>query len=292
MMNKTVIGSYESREEALHVVDRLVTEGYTRDEITLYANSDAANLIGNDNMRGVEVETSPSAHVEEHDESLWERIKDAFSVDTRDSDYYDENEDTDDILLPYRTDLGKGNIIVAVENYKGMNNESYDGVMPVGRENDYSRSMDRGHKDLDDEQSLKLKKEELEVDKNKVQTGEVDIHKRTVTETKTVDIPVEHEEVVIERHQVKDGETVGNMDSDFEDIHIPISEEQIEITKKPVVSEEVTIHKEKKHETKHVSEEVKREELDVDTEGDVHVEGANDDVARDYDSDLNDRYDR
>lgn len=292
MMNKTVIGSYDSREEALHVVDRLVTEGYTRDEITLYANSDAANLIGNDNMRGVEVETSPSAHVEEHDESLWERIKDAFSVDTRDSDYYDENEDTDDILLPYRTDLGKGNIIVAVENFKGANNDSYNGVMPVGRENDYSRSMDRDHTDLNDEQSLKLKKEELEVDKNKVRTGEVDIHKRTVTETKTVDIPVEHEEVVIERHQVKNGETVGNMDSDSEDIHIPISEEQIEITKKPVVSEEVTIHKEKKRETKHVSEDVKREELDVDTEGDVHVEGADDDVARDYDSDLNNRYDR
>lgn len=272
--NRTVIGSYDSREEAMQVVDRLVSEGYTKDDITLYSNSETSGTIGD--TRGVDVETTRGSSHE--DESLWERIKDAFSVDTRDDeDYNDPDYDMeDDILQPFQSDLSSGNIVVLVSNYKGMDHSISDNTSVTGTQLNGDKHMNEHHhsdKELNtnDDQTLKLKEERLQVDKHNVKTGEVDVHKRTVTETKTVDIPVEHEEVVIERRPVRDGETVSD-DFDSEDIHIPLTEEQVEVTKKPIVSEEVTVHKEKKQDVKHVSEEVEREELDVDTEGNVRVE--------------------
>lgn len=50
-----------------------------------------------------------------------------------------------------------------------------------------------------DEQTLRLREEELRVSKERVQTGEVQVHKRVVTELQTVQVPVEREELVIER---------------------------------------------------------------------------------------------
>jgi len=50
-----------------------------------------------------------------------------------------------------------------------------------------------------DEQTLRLREEELRVSKERVQTGEVQVHKRVVTELQTMQVPVEREELVIER---------------------------------------------------------------------------------------------
>lgn len=280
--NRTVIGSYNTQQEAMEQVDRLVSEGYTKSDITLYSNSETASTLGS--TKGVDVETTTGAV--EHDESMWERIKDAFSVDTRDEDHrYDQGNVQDNVLEPYQSDLNAGHVVVIVNNYKGMGTDmpgsKATGTQLNGQRKGMDKDLDKNrHRDIDKDDTIQLKEERLEVDKHNVKTGEVDVHKRTVTENRTVDIPVEHEEVVIERRDVKDGEAVVDGMNDSKEIHIPISEEQVEITKKPVVTEEVSVRKEKKHDTKHVSEEVEREELDVETEGNVHVEDTNDKSKR------------
>ena len=53
--------------------------------------------------------------------------------------------------------------------------------------------------DLDEQRRLRLREEQLMVDKERVQTGEVRIRKDVVTEQRSLDVPVEREEVVIER---------------------------------------------------------------------------------------------
>jgi len=64
--------------------------------------------------------------------------------------------------------------------------------------------------DIQDEfhqpRSLRLREERLNVTKERVQAGEVDLHKEVVTEQKTINVPVTREEVVIERHAVTDGQ--------------------------------------------------------------------------------------
>ena len=57
------------------------------------------------------------------------------------------------------------------------------------------------------EQTLRLREEELEARRRTVEAGEVEIRKEVVTETRTVEVPVRREQLVIER---RDGRgTVG-----------------------------------------------------------------------------------
>ena len=47
----------------------------------------------------------------------------------------------------------------------------------------------------DDDAKLLLRKEELDIDKNRVQTGEVEFSKEIIEEQKIVDVPVTREEL-------------------------------------------------------------------------------------------------
>jgi uncharacterized protein (TIGR02271 family) len=125
------------------------------------------------------------------------------------------------------------------------------------------------------EQKMQLKEEELHVRKQPVQTGEVQVHKEVVTEHKTVDVPVKREEVVVHRHPVAGHQAASGEIRPGEDIRIPITEEQVRVEKTPVVKEEVSISKQTVEGTEHVSDEVRRERLRVEREGEVKVRGEN-----------------
>ncbi|ABR49723.1 uncharacterized conserved protein, repeat-containing protein [Alkaliphilus metalliredigens QYMF] len=84
-----------------------------------------------------------------------------------------------------------------------------------------------------------------------------------ITEEKTVTVPVVREEIVIEK-QVFDGKEQSQADT----IRIPISEEHIEITKHPVILENVSIDNKQFHEMKQIETTLKKEKLHVKTTGD------------------------
>ncbi|WP_211748624.1 YsnF/AvaK domain-containing protein [Paenibacillus sp. Marseille-Q4541] len=122
----------------------------------------------------------------------------------------------------------------------------------------------------EDEQTLRLREEQLNVSKNKAKTGEVEVRKEVIEEQKTIDVPVSHEEVVIERKAVNDkatNEPIGRS----ENIRIPVSEEQVEVNKRNVVTGEVEVHKETVQDTKQVKDTVKHEEARVTREGEPLV---------------------
>jgi uncharacterized protein (TIGR02271 family) len=123
-----------------------------------------------------------------------------------------------------------------------------------------------------DEQTLKLREEQLDVSKERVQTGEVEVHKEVVQEQQKVNIPVTREEVYVERREVN--ETASGVDSTIEDgetIRVPIMEERVEVTKKPVVTEELVIGKREVTDTEQVVENVKREEAHLETDNERSV---------------------
>lgn len=120
------------------------------------------------------------------------------------------------------------------------------------------------------ERTLQLAEEELHVEKEQVKTGEVKIRKEVRTEVKTIDVPIEHEEVVIERRPAR-GKSGAKPVGKSEEIRIPVSEEQISVTKTPVVKEEVTVRKRKVQEKKQVSDTVRSEEAVIDQEGKAEV---------------------
>jgi uncharacterized protein (TIGR02271 family) len=122
------------------------------------------------------------------------------------------------------------------------------------------------------DRTVQLREERLKVDKAAVKTGEVHVGKRVVTEHKSIDVPVEREEVVIERKPASGRAGAGSI-AEEEEIVIPVKEEQVSVTKEAVVKEEVSVGKRKVQDTKHVAGTVRKEELEVHEEGDAHVKG-------------------
>lgn len=124
---------------------------------------------------------------------------------------------------------------------------------------------------------IELREEQLRATKQKVQAGEVDIHKEVVSEQKTIDVPVTREEVVIERHPYTGQQpqtAAGPIDQNAEQtIRIPVSEEKVNVEKETVVTGEVTVGKRPVEETEHFTDTVRKEELRVERQGDVDVEG-------------------
>lgn len=118
--------------------------------------------------------------------------------------------------------------------------------------------------------ALEVREERLQVHKEPVQTGEVNIRKEVHTEHKTLDVPVQREEVIVERHDVGSGRPAGAVGGD-EQIRVPVTEEHVHVEKQPVVKEEIVVGKRKVTDTEHISEDVRREEAHIDTQGNANV---------------------
>lgn len=122
------------------------------------------------------------------------------------------------------------------------------------------------------DQTIAVKEERLSAQKRPVETGEVTVRKDVVTEHKTIDVPVQREEVVIERHAAT-GKHAATSDTirAGEEIRIPVSEEKVTVNKETVVTEEVNVGKRVVKDTERVSGDVKKEQVTVEREGHVDV---------------------
>jgi uncharacterized protein (TIGR02271 family) len=126
-----------------------------------------------------------------------------------------------------------------------------------------------------DHQTLKLYQERLIANKQRIKTGEVAIGKHVETETERVSMPIEKERVIIERTTPAEaGRPVAPGTVDFgttEVARMEIYEETADIHKEAVLREEVNIRKVVEQDTVTAEETIRREELDIDTEGDANI---------------------
>ncbi|OAA84668.1 YsnF/AvaK domain-containing protein [Clostridium coskatii] len=118
--------------------------------------------------------------------------------------------------------------------------------------------------------TLQIKKEQLDIAKKWIQTGNVKIHKKTFTEEKNFTIPVVHEELIIEKETFIPAD-VQHKDSSTEFIRIPLSEEQVEFIKHKVILEDVSIYKQQIEEIQHIEETLKKEEAKIKFSGSPSV---------------------
>ncbi|MBW4479071.1 MAG: DUF2382 domain-containing protein [Tolypothrix brevis GSE-NOS-MK-07-07A] len=153
---------------------------------------------------------------------------------------------------------------------------------PEGREVNYNRDtynyeQEPSFYNLNDQshQTLKLYEERLVANKTRVKTGEVSVGKHIQTETARVSVPVEKDRVVIERITPTTSEAVtDSRELKFEEgevARIELYEETPDIHKETFVREEVRVRKVVDKETVEAQETIRREELDIDTQGDLHV---------------------
>jgi uncharacterized protein (TIGR02271 family) len=121
------------------------------------------------------------------------------------------------------------------------------------------------------QQTIQAREEQLRVQKQRQQAGEVRVRKEVHTEHKTLDVPVEREEVVVERHPATGRPATGAPLGEGQTIRVPVTEEHVEVTKTPVVKEEVTVGKRKVKGTEHVSEDLRKEQIKVEKEGEACI---------------------
>ncbi len=130
------------------------------------------------------------------------------------------------------------------------------------------------------EQRIHLREEQLQAYKQPVETGSVGLHKEVVSEQQSVDVPVTHEEVYIERRPGTGQPTDAPVGQE-ETYQVPVREEQVTTTKQTVDKGEVAIGKRQVQETKRISDTVSREEARIDRQGDVNVQGTETEVEED-----------
>ena len=142
----------------------------------------------------------------------------------------------------------------------------------------YSYDIDRPLYETNEQQhqNLKLYEERLIANKHRAKTGEVAVGKRVETETARASVPIEKERVVIERvTPVEAGQVVSAGEADFQSgevARMEVYEETADIHKEAFVREEVNVRKEVVHTTVEGEETLRREELDIKTEGTAVVD--------------------
>jgi uncharacterized protein (TIGR02271 family) len=118
-----------------------------------------------------------------------------------------------------------------------------------------------------EETTVPLTEEKLDVSK-RASTREATITKEPVTETKTVEVPVTHEEISVERRPVSSDTTTRTAAAERPvqsrtETKVPLKKEEVEVTKQPYVKEEVAVKKKPVTETRTVSDEVTSEKVKV-----------------------------
>ncbi len=139
----------------------------------------------------------------------------------------------------------------------------------------------------DQTQNIELRAEQLQPVTRWQQAGEVELRKNVVSEQQTINVPVTREEVYIQRQNVAGGQVSDTpITDDGETIRVPVGEEQVDVNKQTVVTGEVSVGKRQVQETQQYTDTVRREELDVDQQGNVNVQG-NQNLVDTTDTDQN-----
>ncbi|AUC59763.1 DUF2382 domain protein [Cyanobacterium sp. HL-69] len=128
-----------------------------------------------------------------------------------------------------------------------------------------------------DVKKVKLHEERMVMNKDRQKIGEVEIGKRVEVETANVAVPLTKERLVIvtvppssEKVSTDNIDAFHNSDT----VRVEVYEDTPTIHKETFVREEVTIGKEVTQETVNAEENLRREELDVDTQGNPFMDNS------------------
>jgi uncharacterized protein (TIGR02271 family) len=260
-MEKRIVGSFNSEQEVLHAIEELKRQGHRETDIMVVAkNRSAIPLVTS--RTGVMVEAGLQMS------TLAGVMMDSFvtmmtagmggrQVNTLSGNLIERGL-SDFTAKQCEEEVNKGKIILLVDTNKAHDN-----------------TIQRVQYEVENSKAVPLREEQLDVIKQRVQVGELQLRKKVIEEQRTVHVPVMREEVYVERIPVVDGQYDSRpftTDTEDEIIRIPITEERIEVTKRPVVVEEVIVGKQKIQEIKQVQDTIKKEEAQIEHAGPPAIE--------------------
>lgn len=134
---------------------------------------------------------------------------------------------------------------------------------------DEDRFYEPRRETMEDETRLTLAEEELDIGRNEHFAGEVEIDKKVDTRHIREDVPVHHEEVVVEHREPSDMRTSARIEED--EIHIPVMEEELSVERRTVPREELVVKKQDVVDDEIVEADLRRERAEIHREGDVRI---------------------
>lgn len=281
MMNNKIIGVFHSEEEVIRKVDELEAQGYKNSDICAVAkNEDDISLLRG--KADIDVKTARTGWFDRFvsamtgDQPVREALHGAGITGAEVDRYYRQIEEENGILLYVdqpQAGLGNVNDETAIAR-PNVDEELHTGADVVAHSEQPATGNFQPQGRMDDrigdceEERIRLHKEKLNVDKEEVSAGEVNVEKNVVEDRQSIEIPVSKERVEIERRPVDEDQAMNEASAAFdeseEQIRIPLREEHVEVTKKPVVNEEIVIRKKEVTDTETVDETLLREEADID----------------------------
>lgn len=252
-----LIGTFDVQAEVLHEIGELKAQGYKEEDMYVIA-------LNGEQLQMVQGQTD--VHLNTDTGDFMDKFKSFISGEDPTKDALLQMGLSEQEADEYYQQVQKGKLVLYIDSEYGMDYQNFEAA--AARLKEEKQATDTA---VNDEQRMKLHEERLAVDKEWVESGSVDIRKKTVEEEQTLDVPYEREEVEVERRPVNlelsEYEASGASATTYEKDgywHIPVIEERLEVRKVKYVSEEIIVQKRTVQETKHISETVKRETVDID----------------------------
>ncbi|WP_160723520.1 YsnF/AvaK domain-containing protein [Bacillus sp. USDA818B3_A] len=248
-IEKRIVGTFNSEQEVLYAIEGLKRQGHRETDMMVVAKyrSDIPLITS---QTGVMVEADTQVNT-----LAGVMMESFFSLMTAGMGGSQANALSRRLIergIPQFTakqcekEIYTGKMILLVDTYKTYDSPIYEAQYETEKTT-----------------AVQLHEEQLDIIKERIQVGELQLQKEVVEEQRTVYVPLLREEVYIERRPVTDGKYDGSAFTEDEIIRIPITEERIEVTKRPVVVEEVIVGKRKIQETKQVQDIIRKEEARI-----------------------------
>jgi len=187
----------------------------------------------------------------------------------------------DDLQVPYSKDLVKDAPNVEADGHLEPEEEAalyrhydrgpdYDRYQWTDDRSEWTEGRDTSGPTTDD--AMTRSEEEVQVDKERRAAGKARLRKYVVTEDVNVTVPVQREEVRVEREPITDANRDKAMDGpdiSEEEHEITLTEEEVVVSKQAVPKERVRLEKDVVTEQEQVNETVRKEQIEVD--GDTKV---------------------
>ena len=198
-----------------------------------------------------------------------DRIKDAPNLD---ADAHLSREDQDRLYNHYGLANTENRTTYHPDHTDDRRHAGLAGTAPERegwRNQDVATDVNPGRdRDVDvdaDDNAIVRSEERLHVDKERVNTGEARLRKYVVHDTETVEVPVEREEVRVERTPIDRDAAEGRVGELGEDeASVTLHEDRVTVTKESVPVEKVGLEKTTVRDTETVTEDVAKERVDVD----------------------------
>ena len=282
-MNQTVVGVFNSYEDAQSAAAELGREGFDRGDIQIKAGSTGTASSTTTGYRDSEEEgTGVMASIRHFFAELFgdddnagtyaEAVRRGRAVVTVDAD-----EDRLDRAREILSRCGAVDIDEQATQWRseGWTGYDEDGIATareqrVGSAGVESRTTASGRDRVagEGEEVLPVVQEELEIGKRRVSGGVVRVVSRVVSQPVTESVDLRSEEAVIERRPVDRPATEADL-AGFQERTIEVAEmsEKAVVNKTARVVEEVVVGKQVHHDTQSVEDSVRRTEVDVERTG-------------------------